>query len=147
VGFGDLLSIIDLSNNQSSTYTYPTIGNYTYTVKGASSTNAYCKDSITGVVKILDVISPNFLSVIPFCANLPVKLIANSNHLGLGNLSYSWQALQTNQNGDSVYYAFPDSGSYNVTLVASNNLYTNCKASIAKPPSASIPYTANHSMK
>ncbi len=131
--FGDQLTTTDVSNNQTSTYTYPTIGNYTYTVKGVSSTNNFCRDSITGVVKILDIISPNFSSVIPFCANLPVKLIANSSHLGLGNLSYTWQAIPNNQNGDSVYYAFPDSGIYNVLLVASNSLYANCKASITKP--------------
>jgi gliding motility-associated-like protein len=131
--FGNLAVTTDRSNNQNANYSYPTIGNYTYTLKAVETGNTYCKDSITGVVKILDIITPNFSSVIPFCANLPVKLVSNSIHLGLGNLSYTWQALQTNQNGDSIYYAFPDSGIYNITLTASNNLYANCKANITKP--------------
>jgi gliding motility-associated-like protein len=131
--FGDLATTTDVSNNQNTSYGYPAIGNYTYTLTAVETGNAYCKDSITGLVKILDIITPNFSSNIPFCANLPVKLLANSSHLGLGGLTHTWQSSFENQNGDSVLVQFPDSGNYNVTLTASNNLYANCKANITKP--------------
>jgi gliding motility-associated-like protein len=131
--FGDLSTSSDSSNIKNPSYTFPSIGIYNYTVKGIDTTNFVCKDSVSGQVNILDIITPDFTSIIPKCANLPVKLKANNNHIGPGNLITTWQVLQNNILGDSVLVSFPDSGIYTVNITATNTLSSVCKASINKP--------------
>jgi gliding motility-associated-like protein len=130
--FGDLSTNNDTSSSAGTSYTFPSLGNYTYTVNAVSTTNSFCKDSITGLVKLLDIVTPDFISKIPFCANLPVKLSAISSHLAPGPLIHAWQFLQTNESGDSVVVAFPDSGNYTVILTSNNPQYPNCSATAIK---------------
>ncbi len=124
--FGDLQTINDTSTQASTSYTYPSIGTYNYKLNAIANNNSFCKDSLVGQVKILDLIQADFASSIPFCANLPVKLTSISSHIGLGSLSYTWQILQNSLIGDSITFPFQDSGTYTVVLTANNPLYANC---------------------
>jgi gliding motility-associated-like protein len=127
--FGDLQTSNDTSTQASTSYTYPSIGTYNYTLNAIANNNSFCKDSIAGQVKILDLIQADFTSNIPFCANLPVLFQSTSTHVGLGNLNYTWLISQNNLFGDTIAYLFPDSGFYTVSILASNALYANCVAS------------------
>ncbi len=127
--FGDLQSTNDTSTQTNASYTYPSIGTYNYTLTGMVNNNSFCKDTVNGQVKIVDLIQADFVSNVPFCANLPVQFQSTSNHVGLGNLTYNWQILQNNLSGTTINYSFPDSGFYNVSITASNGLYANCSAS------------------
>jgi gliding motility-associated-like protein len=130
--FGDTLLTTDTSTLINAMYSYPAAGVFKYTLIGIDSANNYCTDTVKSTVSILDVITPDFNSAIPYCTNLPVKFKTLSSHLGNGTLNYKWQIAQINFTGDSLIYSFPDSGSYNILFTATSNLHPNCSSTISK---------------
>ncbi len=130
--FGDSLITTDSSTKINPNYTYARVDNFKYTLIGVDSANNYCTDTVRALVTILDVITSDFNSTIPYCANLPVKFKTLSSHLGKGALNYKWQIGQTNFTGDSLTYSFPDSGSYSIMFTAASSLHPSCSSTISK---------------
>jgi gliding motility-associated-like protein len=125
--FGDPTSIIDTSSLTAPTYTYPDTGTYIVTLIAFSNLNPLCNDTSYGVVNIL----PEFVQTMNF-SNEPCTqdVIFSSSTLldSTNNVIFDWDfgnGLGTS-NQQNPTYAYPDTGTYNVTLISYSPTNPGC---------------------
>ncbi|MCS6935436.1 MAG: PKD domain-containing protein [Chitinophagales bacterium] len=144
--FGDPSTTTDVSSQQNPSYTYPGTGTYLVRLvvtKGIG--NNICSDTTYAYVKIYNRSEADF-SYTPDCANRPIPFTDLSNTTNGNITEWLWKFGDgTTSTVQSPTHIYNSSGTYNVTLIITNEY--GCNDTITKPvtlfptPKADFLYT------
>jgi gliding motility-associated-like protein len=88
------------------TFTPPAPGTYTVTVQ-STDTNSLCATSDFVEITVLDLVTPTFNTIDPFCENTPAPVLSNTSNNGITG---TWLPAIVDNVNSGIYTFTPDAG-------------------------------------
>ena len=144
--FGDLTTNTDTSSLFTPSYTYPDTGTYTVTLIAFSSFNPSCNDTSIATVTILPAFELNTTALNQPCTQ--DALFSSVSSLdSTGTVIFDWDFGDNigTSNLQNPNYIYPDTGTFNVTLIAYSPVNDGCNDTITFPITIFPEFTLNSS--